>query len=127
MEINSYTHPVWLTNNVNYGKLFEMVTKTPVVKNNLDAMSTDLTSQLINLKNQFNSFQYQNVHSAHTKINPFEKIGSLIFQNRAAVKLLNINADTGYLFNRTNFKLQTDEIFYFADLCGGNKNFQLAL
>lgn len=120
-----YNKPVWLTSSVDSDVLFKELRTVPSVciatasyddKNNL---RTSYSDELKLLKSKFENYQFQNIQFAHKKINQYEKVGSLFFQNRAAVKLLNINADTGYILNRSHFKLGNNDIFFFADLCGG--------
>lgn len=137
-----YTRPVWLSNKKNLKRVCEFIQQKEPIHNSAalslgaavsassllentktvaDELITDYTNQLHTLKMQFNNHQYQNIKSAHKITNPYEKIGTLFFQNRAAVKLLNIDADCGFIFNRNHFTLTDNEIFYFADLCGGRK------
>lgn len=119
-QIN-YNYPIWLKSGLNSEILYQKLKTIPTInfieQNNL--LTTILTEKLTLLKNQFDNYQYQNIQSAHKKINQYEKIGNLFFQNRAAIKLLNINADIGYILNPNYFNLLDDEIFFFADLCGG--------
>lgn len=122
----SYSSPLWLQCDVDSDMLLQELTTPPIIHNvSIDSIGMDtllktkLTDKLKSLKSQFENYQYQNIQSAHKKINQFERIGNLIFQNRAAVKLLNINADISYALSRTHFDLSDDDIFYFADLCGG--------
>lgn len=120
MALNLYKPPIWLSNKVDLINLSEELKHIAVNNFNNTQIETELSKQLIALKLRLEAFQTQDIHLAHKKINPFENVGNLLFQNRAAVKLLSINADIGHLLNRDNFELKEDDIFYFADLCGGN-------
>lgn len=114
-----YNHPVWLKNRVDFSVLYEELKVLPSAHKTDDILETSLSKTLKTLKIQFENHQHQTIQAAHKKINQYEKVGSLIFQNRAAVKLLNINADTGFILDRSNFNLTKADIFFFADLCGG--------
>lgn len=53
--------------------------------------------------------------------NPFEEIGKGIFQNRAAMKMANIDACFDFIF--TGAEKNTDDILYFGDICAGPGGF----
>lgn len=70
----------------------------------------------------------EDLRHARFRSNPYETIGSVIFLNRAAVKMANI--DAVFDFNFTNPKKQNGEdavdkkeILYFADVCAGPGGF----
>lgn len=132
MEDIQYNFPLWLNNN-NFATrtLFRELNSTPSIYEedvvDRHTLKTNLTNKLKSLKSQFENYQHHNIQTAHKKINHFEKIGNLFFQNRAAIKLLNINADIGYALSRTHFNLSEDEVFFFADLCGGVYNIDMCV
>eukprot|EP00040_Diaphanoeca_grandis_P026523 m.148749 g.148749 ORF g.148749 m.148749 type:complete len:786 (-) comp30618_c0_seq1:317-2674(-) len=59
---------------------------------------------------------------ARDRSNPFEEIKKEFFQNRAAVKMANIDAIFEFVFTRPA-NLQKDELLYFADICAGPGGF----
>lgn len=80
------------------------------------------------LQSIFDSLDDEDLRHARYRSNPYETIGSVIFLNRAAVKMANI--DAVFDFNFTNPKKQNGEdavdnkeILYFADVCAGPGGF----
>lgn len=68
------------------------------------------------------------MRNARTRSNPYETIGSVIFLNRAAVKMANMDAVFDFMF--TNPKKQDGspvldkrDLLYFADVCAGPGGF----
>eukprot|EP00054_Salpingoeca_dolichothecata_P022381 m.146621 g.146621 ORF g.146621 m.146621 type:complete len:776 (+) comp24321_c0_seq2:67-2394(+) len=57
---------------------------------------------------------------ARTRANPFEKIKKEFFQNRAALKMANIDALFGFIFTR---QPDRNALLYFADVCAGPGGF----
>ncbi|KAK2710052.1 hypothetical protein QYM36_013652 [Artemia franciscana] len=77
----------------------------------------------------FDSLDEKQLRDARTRSNPFETIKKVFFQNRAAVKMAEIDAVTEFMF--TNFNQRNDdasnvdakEPLYFADVCAGPGGF----
>ncbi|KAJ8722140.1 hypothetical protein PYW08_004542 [Mythimna loreyi] len=84
---------------------------------------------VLDSKSIFDSLDDEDLRHARFRSNPYETIGSVIFLNRAAVKMANI--DAVFDFNFTNPKKQNGEdavddkkeILYFADVCAGPGGF----
>lgn len=83
---------------------------------------------VLDSKSIFDSLDDEDLRHARYRSNPYETIGSVIFLNRAAVKMANI--DAVFDFNFTNPKKQNGEdavdnkeILYFADVCAGPGGF----
>ncbi|CAB3220736.1 unnamed protein product [Arctia plantaginis] len=83
---------------------------------------------VLNAKTIFDSLDDEDLRNARFRSNPYETIGAVIFLNRAAVKMANIDAI--FDFNFTSPKKQTgedavdsNEILYFADVCAGPGGF----
>ncbi|CAG4971708.1 unnamed protein product [Colias eurytheme] len=83
---------------------------------------------IINAKTIFDTLDDEDLRNARFRSNPYETIGSVIFLNRAAVKMANIDAVFDFMF--TNPKKQNGEplvndkeILYFADVCAGPGGF----
>ena len=77
-----------------------------------------------NLQKLKDRYQHEKFEAARSATNPFENIGKKIFQNRAAIKLANIDAvfnlteSTGGFINK-----RSPEPFIFADVAGGPGGF----
>lgn len=76
----------------------------------------------------FDNLEGEDMRLARTRSNPYETIGSVIFLNRAAVKMANIDAVFDFMF--TNPKKPSGEpavdkkdLLYFADVCAGPGGF----
>ncbi|KAJ8731295.1 hypothetical protein PYW07_004459 [Mythimna separata] len=83
---------------------------------------------VLDSKSIFDSLDDEDLRHARFRSNPYETIGSVIFLNRAAVKMANI--DAVFDFNFSNPKKQNGEdavdkkeILYFADVCAGPGGF----
>ncbi|KAF9421128.1 hypothetical protein HW555_002840 [Spodoptera exigua] len=83
---------------------------------------------VLDSKSIFDSLDDEDLRHARYRSNPYETIGSVIFLNRAAVKMANI--DAVFDFHFTNPKKQNGEdavdkreILYFADVCAGPGGF----
>lgn len=90
--------------------------------------SEGLIQEIFERKDEFSAFDAKQFNDARVKANPWETIGKAIFQNRAAMKMANMDA----IFNFTNspeFKpLAPDcgdpgDYFFFADICAGPGGF----
>lgn len=82
----------------------------------------EILRKILEGKSIFDNLSEKQFLDARTKSNPFETIKNAIFQNRAAMKMANIDAVFGFMF--TNFiPSQQEEILYFADLCAGPGGF----
>lgn len=77
----------------------------------------------------FDSLDDEDLRNARFRSNPYETIGSVIFLNRAAVKMANIDAAFDFMFTKPTKKengesaLSKKEILYFADVCAGPGGF----
>ncbi|CAG8597958.1 13123_t:CDS:10, partial [Funneliformis caledonium] len=77
---------------------------------------------LLEKKNSLEDISHEKFTEARQKSNPYEKVGNSIFMNRAAVKLACLDS----LFGLTGIKRYDpvkDNVFLFADLCGGPGGF----
>ncbi|EFC48164.1 predicted protein [Naegleria gruberi] len=77
--------------------------------------------QIFDLKSQFDSVDEKIFTDARYRSNPYERIGRSIFQNRAAIKLANIDRISDLT---TLVRLPEENgILYFADICAGPGGF----
>lgn len=80
---------------------------------------------ILNAKNVFDNLDEIELRRARSRSNPFETIRSSIFQNRAAVKMANIDSMLDFMFTNPKDKsekslIQENDLLYFADICAGN-------
>ncbi|MFH4984150.1 hypothetical protein AB6A40_010859 [Gnathostoma spinigerum] len=99
-----------------------------------------LLKDMLHAKSLFDELKDYELRKARARANPFETIGSVFFQNRAAVKAANIDRLTNWLMTDENpetmerktpldpkqKRINTDRprpLFYFADVCAGPGGF----
>ncbi|KRY85250.1 MAGUK p55 subfamily member 5 [Trichinella pseudospiralis] len=91
-----------------------------------------IINDLLLAKSELHNMKEWRLRSARSRANPFESIKSAIFQNRAAIKLANLDALVD--FQLTDPKdadgnslvpnvAEYPELFYFADVCSGPGGF----
>ncbi|KRZ04371.1 Cap-specific mRNA (nucleoside-2'-O-)-methyltransferase 1 [Trichinella zimbabwensis] len=92
----------------------------------------NILNDLLLAKSELHNMKDWRLRSARSRANPFESIKSAIFQNRAAIKLANLDALVD--FQLTDPKdadgnsvvpnvAEYPELFYFADVCSGPGGF----
>ncbi|CAF4934339.1 unnamed protein product [Pieris macdunnoughi] len=111
--------------------LEEWLTKGPKklsIDNETQFVDPNILQGILNAKTIFDTLDDEDLRNARFRSNPYETIGSVIFLNRAAVKMANIDAVFDYMF--TNPKKENGEpmitekdILYFADVCAGPGGF----
>lgn len=81
----------------------------------------DLIKEIMQLKSEFDELADKDFVDARYRSNPYEKIGKSIFQNRAAIKMANIDKVTKI----TEIPKLEDEksVLFFADICAGPGGF----
>ncbi|XP_013165128.1 PREDICTED: cap-specific mRNA (nucleoside-2'-O-)-methyltransferase 1-like [Papilio xuthus] len=83
---------------------------------------------ILKSKTIFNNLDYQDLKHARFRSNPYETIGAVIFLNRAAVKMANMDAVFDFMFTKPT-KLTGEpavgnkDLLYFADVCAGPGGF----
>lgn len=80
------------------------------------------------LQTIFDTLYDEDLRHARFRSNPYETIGSVIFLNRAAVKMANIDAVFDFMFTKPKTPdgvsaIDKKEILYFADVCAGPGGF----
>lgn len=81
------------------------------------------------LQTIFDSLDDEDLRRARSRSNPYETIASVIFLNRAAVKMANMDAVFDFIFtkpkkqNSRESALDSRELLYFADVCAGPGGF----
>lgn len=79
-------------------------------------------------KSVFDNLGADDMRNARTRSNPFETIRGAIFQNRAAVKMANIDALFDFMFTTPvdehgTSLVRENDLLYFADVCAGPGGF----
>lgn len=86
----------------------------------------EIIEKLLSIKTSFNKIDETEFEYARSICNPFEKIGRSIFQNRAAVKIVNLDVIFDQMFTKPKSEngdsMVKDQLF-FADVCGGPGGF----
>lgn len=86
-----------------------------------------ILSKILECKTVFDSLKAEDMRRARTRSNPFETIRGNIFQNRAAVKMANMDAMFDHMFtspvDEEGKSLVKDDLLYFADVCAGPGGF----
>ncbi|CAB3366609.1 Hypothetical predicted protein [Cloeon dipterum] len=90
--------------------------------------SPEVLNKLLSAKAVFDQLDDAELRKARGNCNPFESIGKVFFQNRAAVKMANIDAVCEMMFTDPRNKegqktVPGDELLYFADVCAGPGGF----
>lgn len=79
-------------------------------------------------KSVFDQLSDHELRKCRSESNPFETIEKGIFQNRAAMKMANIDTAFDFMFTqpkdaRNNAILKKEDLLYFADICAGPGGF----
>lgn len=85
----------------------------------------EILNAIIASKTVFDQLDENELRRARSRSNPFETIRSSIFQNRAAVKMANIDSMLSFMFTNPKDEfgrplVNDNELLYFADICAGN-------
>ncbi|XP_032517656.2 cap-specific mRNA (nucleoside-2'-O-)-methyltransferase 1 [Danaus plexippus] len=102
--------------------------KKTIIEDETEFVDPQILKGILNSKTIFDNLEGEDMRLARTRSNPYETIGSVIFLNRAAVKMANIDAVFDFMF--TNPKKPSGEpavdkkdLLYFADVCAGPGGF----
>ncbi|KAK5968489.1 Ribosomal RNA large subunit methyltransferase J, partial [Trichostrongylus colubriformis] len=100
----------------------------------------EILRKMLQSKNVFDVVPDRDLREARARANPYETIGAAFFQNRAAMKVANLDRTFGFIFSgETEEKLlnknplkserptnncdRETPLFYFADVCAGPGGF----
>ncbi|RZF33419.1 hypothetical protein LSTR_LSTR009610 [Laodelphax striatellus] len=102
--------------------------KIEVMDSFCDFVDPDLLYKILEKKTVFDDLDPQSLNAAVKRANPFETIKHGIFQNRAAMKMANIDKVFGKMFteplDHNNKPLIGEKnLLYFADVCAGPGGF----
>lgn len=107
-------------------------TKEDVKKETIDDEThfcdPDVLQNVLSCKSVFDQLESEEMRKARTRSNPFETIRGVMFQNRAAMKMANMDACFDFMFTNPKDELGRslvgeNELLYFADVCAGPGGF----
>ena len=81
-----------------------------------------IVQSVINSKSVFDGLDKNEIRDARRRSNPFERIRSSIFLNRAAVKMANMDKACDFMFTQPR-NVKPNDLLYFADVCAGPGGF----
>lgn len=93
-----------------------------------DFADPDIVKNVNQCKSVFDSLSGEELRRARSLSNPFETIEKGIFQNRAAMKMANMDAVFDFMFTEPKDEfckslVKPNELLYFADICSGPGGF----
>ncbi|XP_014665283.1 PREDICTED: cap-specific mRNA (nucleoside-2'-O-)-methyltransferase 1-like [Priapulus caudatus] len=102
--------------------------KKVVIDDETEFCTKDVLEDVIQSKTVFDNLENDELRRARTRANPFETIRGGFFQNRAAMKMANIDAVFDYMFTNPKDEhgmslVKPSELVYFADICAGPGGF----
>ncbi|KAJ2949161.1 hypothetical protein O0L34_g6102 [Tuta absoluta] len=102
--------------------------KKLTIDDETDFVDPNILRGVLKSKTIFDSLDDEDLRHARFRSNPYETIGSVIFLNRAAVKMANIDAVFDFMFTKPKkpngeSAIDKKEILYFADVCAGPGGF----
>lgn len=129
----------WLVNQEPENALLELTMETLASgvrrgekKLTIDSETTfcdeNILKRVLESKSVFDKLGADDMRRARTKSNPFETIRGNIFQNRAAVKMANMDSMFDFMFTNPvdedgNSLVGESDLLYFADVCAGPGGF----
>lgn len=101
--------------------------KSNSIDNETQFCDPEILRKILDSKSVFDSLKSDDMRRARTRSNPFETIRGNIFQNRAAVKMANMDAMFDQMFtspvDEDGKPLVKDDLLYFLDCCAGPGGF----
>ncbi|KOB77085.1 S-adenosyl-L-methionine-dependent methyltransferase ftsjd2 [Operophtera brumata] len=98
------------------------------IENETSFVDSHILKGVLEAKTIFDSLDDKDLRHARFRSNPYETIGAVVFLNRAAVKMANIDAVFDFQFSHPKRPTGEDavdkkDILYFADVCAGPGGF----
>lgn len=83
---------------------------------------------ILNAKSIFDQLDGRELQRSRSRSNPFETLGKLFFQNRAALKMANMDCVFDFMFTRPKNEagetlIGPEDLLYFADVCAAPGGF----
>ncbi|XP_005107678.1 cap-specific mRNA (nucleoside-2'-O-)-methyltransferase 1 [Aplysia californica] len=90
--------------------------------------SEETLKMMLSGKSVFDRLEPEEMRRARTRSNPYETIRGVIFLNRAAMKMANMDAILDFMFSNPRKPngeslVEANELLYFADVCAGPGGF----
>ena len=107
---------------------FKIGPKLESLENQIDFCDPIILKNVLNCKSVFDSLSGEELRRARSTSNPFETIEKAFFQNRAALKMANMDAVFDWMFTEPKDEfnkslVKPNELLYFADICSGPGGF----
>ena len=85
----------------------------------------DILKGILENKTLFDNLTGNELNHARSRANPYETIRGAIFQNRAAMKMAEMDASFDYMFTEHKDRKKDDvgDLLYFSDICAGPGGF----
>nr|XP_034832384.1 cap-specific mRNA (nucleoside-2'-O-)-methyltransferase 1 isoform X1 [Maniola hyperantus]XP_034832385.1 cap-specific mRNA (nucleoside-2'-O-)-methyltransferase 1 isoform X1 [Maniola hyperantus] len=102
--------------------------KKLTIDDEIEFVDSQILKGILNSKTIFDDLDGEDMRSARGRSNPYETIGSVIFLNRAAVKMANMDAVFDFMFTKPKKQngenvVEEKDLLYFADVCAGPGGF----
>ncbi|GAB1601422.1 cap-specific mRNA (nucleoside-2'-O-)-methyltransferase 1-like [Argonauta hians] len=102
--------------------------KKMTIDDELHFISKETLNGVLDAKTIFDELENEEMRKARTRSNPYETIRGVIFQNRAAMKMCNIDAVCDFMLTQPKSKtgqslVAVNNLLYFADICAGPGGF----
>ncbi|XP_019624485.1 PREDICTED: LOW QUALITY PROTEIN: cap-specific mRNA (nucleoside-2'-O-)-methyltransferase 1-like [Branchiostoma belcheri] len=103
-------------------------TRKNQIEDEVEFCGEEILLDLLKCKSVFDVLEGQEMRNARTRANPYETIRGAIFQNRAAMKMANMDHVFDYMFtdpknDKGEPMVGAHDLLYFADICAGPGGF----
>ncbi|KJH41623.1 ribosomal RNA large subunit methyltransferase J [Dictyocaulus viviparus] len=130
----------WVVENLEGSEWIQIGKKKMIIDDETEFCDDEILQTLIKSKEVFDVIPERDLREARSRANPYETIGEAFFQNRAAMKVANLDRVFDFIISgeteekllsknpltseRPNFNCDRDApLFYFADVCAGPGGF----
>lgn len=102
--------------------------KKLTIEDETEFCSETILRKVLHCKSVFDQLEPDEMRKARTRSNPFETVRGVIFQNRAAMKMANMDAMFDFMFTNPvtadgKSMVGPNDLLYFADVCAGPGGF----
>ncbi|VDL64349.1 unnamed protein product [Nippostrongylus brasiliensis] len=130
----------WVVDNLEGSEWMQIGEKKLIIDDETNFCDGEILRNMIKSKEIFDSVPARDIREARARANPYETIGGAFFQNRAAMKVANLDRVFDFIFSgeteerllkknpldseRPTSNCDRDApLFYFADVCAGPGGF----
>lgn len=102
-----------------------MTERKETIDDEFEFCEPEILTRILESKNIFDNLGGDEFLKARFRANPYETIRGAIFQNRAAMKMAEVDASFDYMFTNHPDRNEKDptNLLYFADICAGPGGF----